>query len=196
MIEEETEKNNDEISDNFVNTVDNIKIEDPDAPEILDLTKLKKKENVQINESDINNPDEVILKCVKEGSKLRVKIVTRGYYNDANCQFPKDIRKEGRMYKVNVYNVILASSKAGKYFYRVNSGISIISESEMLTVTSIKVFEDKTEKDCAVCLCVPKTTVIVPCGHFYTCMDCAKKLDRCPICRGGIQKLIDKTNMD
>lgn len=161
-----------------------------DGKEILDISKFLVK-----SEMPTGSKDEVILKCVKQGSKLRVRIVTKGYYNDANCQFPKDIRKEGRMYKVNVRNVILASGSSGRYFYRVNSGVTVLDDKEV-TVTSIVVFEDKTDTDCAVCLCVPKTTVIVPCGHFYTCMACAQKLDKCPICRGDIQKLIDKTKMD
>ena len=31
----------------------------------------------------------VYLKCVKEGKKLRIRITSPGYNNDANCQFPK-----------------------------------------------------------------------------------------------------------
>jgi hypothetical protein len=161
-----------------------------DGKEILDISKFVGKSQVPTGA-----PNEVILKCVQQGSKLRVRIVTKGFYNDANCQFPKNIRKVGRMYKVHVRDVVLASGSSGRYFYRVKSGITVLDDKDV-TVTSIIVFEDKTDTDCAVCLCVPKTTVIVPCGHFYTCMPCAQKLDKCPICRGDIQKLIDKTSMD
>jgi hypothetical protein len=157
--------------------------------EVIDISKYVK------NVMPTGKANEVILKCVQQGSKLRVRIVTKGFYNDANCQFPKSIRKAGRMYKVHISNVVLASGSSGRYFYRVNSGIEVLNDKEV-TVTSVTVFEDKSDSDCAVCLCVPKTTVIVPCGHFYTCMPCAQKLDKCPICRGDIQKLIDKTSMD
>ena len=188
-------KNNDSniVESTTNNVTSNTENKDPDAPEILDLTKFKLNSSEPIN----LKVNEILLKCVKVGSKLRVRIVTRGYYNDANCQFPKNIRVEGRMYKVNVREVVLASGSSGKYFYRINHGITILKDNELqLSLTSIKVFEDKTDSDCAVCLCAPKTTVIIPCGHFYTCMDCAKKLENCPICRGNIAKLIDKTNMD
>lgn len=38
---------------------------------------------------------ECILKCVKEGSKLRIKIISDGYLNSANCQFPRALRVMG-----------------------------------------------------------------------------------------------------
>lgn len=162
---------------------------DDDGNEIIDMTKIK-------NSAPVLGSNEVLLKCVKQGSKLRVRIISPGYYNDANCQFPKDIRKEGRVFKVNVREVVLAEGSAGRYFYRIKNGITILDGVMDDSITKVKIFEDKTENDCAVCLCSPKSTVIVPCGHFYTCKDCSSKLDKCPICRGSILKLIDKTNMD
>lgn len=165
---------------------------DDEGNEIIDLAKIK-------TTTPILNVGDVLLKCVKEGSKLRVKIISEGYFNDANCQFPKDIRKEGRIFKVKAKDIQLAEGKAGKYFYRVKSGIEIYNEGNNLLpsdVTKVKIYEDKKDSDCAVCLSVPKTTVIVPCGHFYTCNSCARQLDKCPICRGGITKLIDKTKME
>lgn len=162
---------------------------DDDGNEIIDMTKLK-------NSAPVVGSNDVLLKCVKQGSKLRVRIISPGYYNDANCQFPKDIRKEGRVFKVNVKEVVLAEGSAGRYFYRIKNGITILDGVIDENITKVKIFEDRTENDCAVCLCSPKSTVIVPCGHFYTCKDCSSKLDKCPICRGSILKLIDKTNMD
>lgn len=49
----------------------------------------------------------VVLKCIKEGNRLRVRIITQGYLNSANCQFPKGIRSEGRMYEVQIEDVKL-----------------------------------------------------------------------------------------
>jgi len=43
-----------------------------------------------------NGLDIVYLQCVKVKNKLRVRITTPGYKNDANCQFPRAIRVEGR----------------------------------------------------------------------------------------------------
>lgn len=41
----------------------------------------------------------IVLKCVKEGSKLKIKVESPGY-KDWNVQFPKNIRKEGQRYLV------------------------------------------------------------------------------------------------
>ena len=40
--------------------------------------------------------------------------------------------------------------------------------------------------DCVVCLCEPKSTVLLPCRHFVVCNSCYYRLDRCPICRSEI----------
>lgn len=140
---------------------------------------------------------EVLLKCVKEGSKLRVKIVSSGYFNDSNCQFPRDLRAEGRMYKVPPESITLASSKNGNYFYRVKKGqIEVVNLVDPEVLKKMTVFEDASLSECAICFEAPKDTVIVPCGHFYTCKPCSSKLQRCPICRGGITSIIDKSQMD
>ena len=56
----------------------------------------------------------IILKCMKEGSKLRVRVETAGYHSDWNVQFPKDIRKDGERYRVEE---IVESAGGG--FYRI-----------------------------------------------------------------------------
>ncbi len=50
-------------------------------------------------------PTHVRLQCVKEGSKLRVRIISHGYNHDANCQFPRNIRAPGRQYSVPISDV-------------------------------------------------------------------------------------------
>ena len=40
----------------------------------------------------------VVLRCVKESGKLRVKVETTGYHTDWNVQFPKNMRREGQRY--------------------------------------------------------------------------------------------------
>lgn len=42
----------------------------------------------------------VVVECVKEGGKLRVKVISEGYRSDWFVQFPKDIREEGARYVV------------------------------------------------------------------------------------------------
>ncbi len=63
----------------------------------------------------------IILKCMKEGSKLRVRVESPGYHSDWNVQFPKDIRKEGERYRVEE---IVESAGGG--FYRIVGDIQKI----------------------------------------------------------------------
>lgn len=56
----------------------------------------------------------VVVECVKDGGKLRVRVVTGGYQKGWFCQFPKDIRKEGAKY---VVDEVREATQGG--FYRV-----------------------------------------------------------------------------
>lgn len=62
----------------------------------------------------------ITLICVKEGSKLKVKILTPGYIKNANCQFPRDIRIEGRRFSVDSSYMNLVINN-GRYFYSVKN---------------------------------------------------------------------------
>lgn len=55
----------------------------------------------------------VIVECFREGSQLRVRVVSPGYNSNWNVQFPKDIRKEGDRYLVQE---VRPSARGG--FYR------------------------------------------------------------------------------
>ena len=57
----------------------------------------------------------VLLKCFREKNKLRVKIQSPGYLNTANCQFPRDLREEGRVYECAENCISLA--KIGSKFF-------------------------------------------------------------------------------
>jgi Ca-activated chloride channel homolog len=61
----------------------------------------------------------VELQCVREGGKLRIKVVSDGYDVDKNVQFPRSIRAEGARYAVET----LETSKDGS-FYRAAGKIS------------------------------------------------------------------------
>ena len=141
----------------------------------------------------------VILECVKEGSKLRVKMKTPGYLINSNCQFPRDLRVAGRKFKVPAEYVKLMTQH-GKYFYSIKnkSVIQIIDDGEHLAdvMKNTKIFEDVGTTECAVCLCAEKDTVFIPCGHYYTCGECSKMLKTCPICRANITDRISKTLFD
>ena len=136
----------------------------------------------------------VTLKCIKEGSKLRVRIVTQGYYNEANCQFPRDLREEGRQFTVPAHAVSLITSR-GKWFYSVkNKSLITVNSEEVLT--SLKVYEDTETVECAICYDQPKCMVLIPCGHYHTCATCTGKIMTCPICRVTITKSINKALME
>jgi predicted DNA-binding WGR domain protein len=55
----------------------------------------------------------VVVECYKEGSKMRVRVVSPGYRKTWHVQFPKDIREEGARY---VVEGVRKASRGG--FYR------------------------------------------------------------------------------
>lgn len=136
--------------------------------------------------------DFVELLCVKEKNRLRVRIITQGYYNNANCQFPKDLRIEGRKFRIPVRYVDLITQR-GKYFYSIKKRDYIEIIQENIDLSDMKIFEDEKNDDCAICLCNKKSMVFYPCGHYYCCEECVKSLKSCPICRASIGKCIEKS---
>ena len=139
-------------------------------------------------------PPLVYFRCVKERSRLRVRIISSGYNQAANCQFPRAIRVCGRKYSAPASDVTLARGPAGKYFYRVKkAGVEIVEEESEVKVK--KVFEEE-DPDCVVCMDQDYDVVIVPCGHYCLCKDCASIIQGdtglCPICRGVINKVVTR----
>ena len=68
----------------------------------------------------VENETLVRLRCVKEGSRLRVKIISAGYNNNANCQFPRNIRLVDREYLVPIHAISFSEGAGRKFFYRVS----------------------------------------------------------------------------
>jgi predicted DNA-binding WGR domain protein len=56
----------------------------------------------------------VIVECVKQGSKLRVRVVSPGFDKSFNCQFPRNIRVDGARYVVDEVREV-----TGGGFYRI-----------------------------------------------------------------------------
>ena len=136
----------------------------------------------------------VYLECVKEGSRLRVKIRSPGYNNNANCQFPKNIRAEGRKYEVSP-KAIKVSSNSGTFFYRISkSNIKILEDDDEVAYRPSTIY---TSGDCCICIDSECEIVIVECGHLCLCQDCSKnyKSDTCPLCRGHIKAKIHKNQL-
>jgi predicted DNA-binding WGR domain protein len=65
----------------------------------------------------------VIVRCIREGGKLRVRVVSPGYNANWNVQFPRNIREEGAHYLVSE---IRESSRSG--FYRAYGDIQKLVE--------------------------------------------------------------------
>ena len=64
-------------------------------------------------ESTSDSSQGVVVECVREDGKLRVRVISAGYNRDWHCQFPKGIREEGARYVVDQ----VRESRGG--FYRV-----------------------------------------------------------------------------
>jgi len=87
-------------------------IKDIKAPKAVEVSDTRTLERVSAP------GDGIIVKCVKEGGKLRMKVMTEGYHKDWNIQFPRDIREEGSSY---VVDQLIEASRGG--FYRVFGNI-------------------------------------------------------------------------
>lgn len=142
----------------------------------------------------------VNLVCIKEKSKLRIRIVSPGYKKEANCQFPRNLRIEGRKFTAPSNDVSLVKH-GSSYFYRVKpSNIKVVDEHVELELSqeykdNLKIYGENNHSDCVVCMCEVPDAVFGPCGHLSCCMGCANVLysstGKCPMCRSGIDVVID-----
>jgi hypothetical protein len=149
----------------------------------------------------------VYLLCVKDKGKLRVRIISESYKNESNCQFPRNLRVEGRKFTVNRNDITLAKI-GNSFFYRVKaSGIKILKEvTDNLAVSyeikeNLRIFGDtETTEECVVCMCYDKNTVFGPCGHYNCCNMCALTIKdttgNCPMCRNKIEFVIDYSELN
>lgn len=133
---------------------------------------------------------EVILKCVKDNGKLRIKIESDGYFKNANCRFPKNLRLDGIKYTCPSQNIKLIRSAKGTYYYSIkNKNIKILNS---LHNHIEKIYGDDIEEDCVICLSDKKNTVFSPCGHYVCCEICSSKINICPICRSNINSSVKR----
>lgn len=135
----------------------------------------------------------VRFRCVKEGSNIRVRVITPGYNSNANCQFPRAIRVDGKEFEAPV-SALSFSDARGKFFYRVKPKLITEVAGEKMTVD--KVYESV---ECVVCLECSPTIIFAPCGHFCACDECARSLfnttKKCPMCRSIISQLVTKDQL-
>lgn len=129
------------------------------------------------------------LECISESNgKLRMRITSNGYFNDANCQCSRDIRIPGAKYTIPRENITLRTSKNGKYYYHLGKNI------ERITEINMTVFSEP-DPDCVICGECERQVVYAPCGHYNSCRDCATKWKNqsgtCPMCRTKLTSLVD-----
>lgn len=63
-------------------------------------------------ETTTNAADGVLVQCIREGSKLRARVVSDGYDPNYNMRFPRDIRAEGVLY---VVDQVIETANKGSY---------------------------------------------------------------------------------
>lgn len=151
----------------------------------------------------------VILKCVRE-ERLRIrfhqfigesgKIYNNAYNNNYNCQFPRNIRKEGCYYRIPHENITLSIRRGKPYYIIKKTNIDILTEwknnksnEDKDPLDGVKIYD---VKECVICMDNKSTKVYLPCGHKCTCTACSKMLcnnnnkKKCPLCRRFIIKVI------
>ncbi|MHC5726118.1 MAG: vWA domain-containing protein [Nostoc sp.] len=75
------------------------------APRQSNLTNTGKASKGAASAADLITTDSVgdsiLVQCVKDGSKLRARVVSDGYEPDWNMRFPRSVREEGMLYLVD-----------------------------------------------------------------------------------------------
>jgi len=148
----------------------------------------------------------IYFECVKIGPKLRVRVISPGYNQEANCQFPRAIRQEGAKYSAPISDLTFSETR-GKFFYRVKKHrVKIIDDvDELIDIIdhmkiSIKnIYQDDIATDCIICMENEYDVVMVPCGHYCMCHECADKIlgstSKCPICRQKVDLAVTRDRL-
>lgn len=135
----------------------------------------------------------VELYCIKINSKLRVRVSSDGYFKNTNCQFPRDLRMDGRKYIINSEAISLITTK-GKFYYSVKNKNAIQIIDSNIIKKPERIFTDDSTEECIICIEKQKSIVFSPCGHFYSCDLCSFQLKQCPVCRNVIISKIKYTD--
>lgn len=150
----------------------------------------------------------VLLQCVKEKSKLRVKMISsQPFIKGINCQFSREARQEGMYYVVKSEGVKLK----GNFYSAMQKDIIVCKTYDLNEVkkyidnlnnlnTTEKIrpktiFGEDDESECIICLAEVKDSVFAPCGHYMTCSSCAIQCKSCPMCRGKITSILKRTEI-
>jgi hypothetical protein len=155
----------------------------------------------------------IILKCVSERNKLRVKFhcfineqgitYTNVYNNRYNCRFPKDLRRAGLYYKVNDTDIRLTGVEIDPFYSIKGKNIKVMTDLEVydllnpqpnIDLSKITIFD---AGDCVICLSTVSEIVFIPCAHQCVCSGCNNQLKTmkycCPVCRTSIKHSLQGT---
>lgn len=143
----------------------------------------------------------IILKCVKAAGKLRIrfhhyvdtegKVYANAYNDTYNCQFPRDIRAEGKYYEIPEDDLKLSRGPSAPFYVVGKKNIKIIETDPAEALKDIKIFAIE---ECVICLADKPNRVYIPCGHQCVCSTCDSpaSLKKCPLCRRQIADRIAK----
>jgi hypothetical protein len=150
--------------------------------------------------------DYVLLQCIKEKGKLRVKMISsQPFIKGINCQFPRDIRTEGMYYIVKSPDITLR----GKFYSAMGKNIIVCSTFDINEVKvyvnnlfganekikPARIFGDDDGSECVVCMYDAKDSIFSPCGHFITCGDCALMCKKCPLCAKNVTCILNRNEI-
>ncbi|BAC67288.1 inhibitor of apoptosis protein 4 [Adoxophyes honmai nucleopolyhedrovirus] len=133
----------------------------------------------------------VKLICVKIKGKLRVRIDDPAYRRDANCTFPKRLRRENATYTVSP-DAISLICRSQCYYYIKPDAITVCK------IEVDRVFTDETNDECIICMNEQKRMVAAPCGHYALCVTCSRRMrgEPCSLCRASVTTFVDYTKLN
>ena len=151
----------------------------------------------------------IILKCVQEKRKLRIKfhcyideenkIYNNVYNNNYNCKFPKDIRENNTYYSVNDDDISLITDGNKQPFYNINKkNIITMTDTEVnnllnpvVDISNMKIYDCE---ECVICMETNSEIIFIPCAHRCVCVNCYDNIKKikncCPICRKNIVQTV------
>jgi len=171
----------------------------------LGMNNLERNTEPTTNSNSTSDREIIVLKCEKDGRKLRIRVYgNSNYHQNVNCQFPRDIRREGQYYTIE--GPLGVSRTTRSIFYRASNKktIKMISELEAQQLITgnkqekirLNIYHSDTD-ECIICMSNNKDVIFDPCGHYYCCQSCYNQLPtkKCPICRSNINNVIKDTEI-
>lgn len=124
----------------------------------------------------------LLVQCVEEENRIKVKIISPGYSNKLNCTFPAHLKIKGALYSIKSMDLKLSSNSK---FY--------VIKNKRKTIHRIRAWplERKihAEETCVICLTNKVCCVLLGCGHLCFCFGCfVKYVNNALICNCGCQK--------